>query len=170
MPDEKRTGASLFRFDSVPIQDRIESIDTVRGFALLGILVVNTLFFAYPMNIALLPPVEGQIGSSDPLRDWTSWWIVSLFFQYKFMTLFSILFGVGAAIQYRRAQLSGTNFDSFFIRRMVVLLGFGILHAVLFWYGDILTIYACCGVWLLLFCRLQLRRHVQYQLMIGRQD
>ena len=151
--DEDLTN-SLFRFNSIPIKDRIVSIDTVRGFALLGILVVNTLFFAFPLNIALQPPFEGQIGSHNQFTDWISWWFVNLFFQYKFMTLFSILFGVGAAIQYQRAQLSGTNFDAFFIRRMVVLLGFGILHAVLFWYGDILTIYACCGVWLLLFCRL----------------
>jgi uncharacterized protein len=154
MSADENMNNSLFRFKSIPIKDRIVSIDTVRGFALLGILVVNTLFFAFPLNIALQPPFEEQIGSHNQFTDWISWWFVNLFFQYKFMTLFSILFGVGAAIQYQRAQLSGTNFDAFFIRRMVVLLGFGILHAVLFWYGDILTIYACCGVWLLLFCRL----------------
>ena len=81
-------------------------------------------------------------------------WIVNLFFQYKFMTIFSILFGVGAAIQWKRARLAGRNFDSFFLKRMAILFGFGVIHALFFWYGDILAVYALCGVWLLLFCRL----------------
>jgi uncharacterized protein len=58
-------------------------------------------------------------------------------------------------MQYRRAQEHGTHFVPFFLRRMLVLLGIGFIHAYLFWIGDILLLYAVLGVVLLLFrnCR-----------------
>ena len=137
-------------FGSVAPAERIESIDALRGFALLGILVVNTLFFALPVGVGLSTPGSGPAGTPSGDEDWLAWWIVNLLFQYKFMTLFSILFGVGAAIQFERTRRAGRSFSGFFARRMVVLLGFGILHAVLLWYGDVLAVYACCGLVLLL--------------------
>ncbi|MEC8733403.1 MAG: DUF418 domain-containing protein [Planctomycetota bacterium] len=135
---------------SVAPADRIESIDALRGFALLGILVVNTLFFALPVGVGLSTPGSDPAVTPSGDEDWLAWWIVNLLFEYKFMTLFSILFGVGAAIQFDRTRRAGRSFSGFFARRMVVLLGFGILHAVLLWYGDVLAIYACCGLVLLL--------------------
>ena len=147
----------LFQFRSVSSSERLISIDALRGFALIGILVVNTLFFAFPLITALSPPWADNGETAGSTGDWTSWWIINLFFQYKFMTIFSILFGVGAAIQWNRARLAGKNFDSFFLKRLVVLFGFGVIHALFFWYGDILAVYALCGVWLLLFCRLSNR-------------
>ena len=80
MADE-RSGGGSSSFDSVSVRERITSIDTVRGFALLGILVVNMLFFAYPLNTALTPPYEGLIGSNHQFADWVAWWFVNLFFQ-----------------------------------------------------------------------------------------
>ena len=155
----------LFQFRSVQSSDRVIAIDALRGFALIGILVVNTLFFAFPLMIALSPPSSDTAETVRSAGDWASWWIVSLFFQYKFMTIFSILFGVGAAIQWKRARLAGRNFDSFFLKRMAILFGFGVIHALFFWYGDILAVYALCGVWLLLFCRLSNR--VLISLVVG---
>lgn len=147
----------LSQFRSVGSSDRVISIDALRGFALIGILVVNTLFFAFPLMTALSPPWTDNSGAEGSIGDWSSWWIISLFFQYKFMTIFSILFGVGAAIQWQRARLLGTSFDTFFIKRMAILFVFGMIHALFFWYGDILAVYAMCGIWLLLFCRLSNR-------------
>ena len=63
---------------------RIESLDVLRGFALLGILVVNSLFFAMPMMPAFLPPWENYTGIAGSTSDWISWWIVSGFFQQIF--------------------------------------------------------------------------------------
>lgn len=141
-------------FSPIAGSQRIESLDVLRGFALLGILVVNTLFFALPMVPAMLPPWINLDGIGGSTSDWAAWWIVSVLFQYKFMSLFSILFGAGAAIQFDRARAAGRSFDWFFIRRLVVLFGFGLVHALVFWYGDILALYALIGIWLLILCRL----------------
>ena len=155
--NEGKPAPPAMGFRSVVPGDRIESIDALRGFALMGILVVNTLFFALPMGVGLSTPGSGPEGTPSGNEDWLAWWIVNLLFEYKFMTLFSILFGVGAAIQFERAHRAGRSFTGFFARRMVVLLGFGILHAILLWYGDVLAIYACCGLILLLLIGLSNR-------------
>ena len=151
--EQAATKRGLFR--PVAGAERIESLDVLRGFALLGILVVNSLLFALPMLPAMEPPWSGAGAAASTTPNWVAWWIVSVFFQWKFISLFSILFGAGAAIQFDRARAAGRAFDWFFIRRLIILLIFGVLHALLFWYGDILTLYALIGVWLLLFCRLR---------------
>ena len=141
-------------FKPVSTRERIQSIDVVRGIALLGILVVNSLFFAFPLMQAMSPP-EATDASGSPILDMIAWWIMSVFFQYKFISLFSLLFGVGAAIQFARAKAAGRPFDLFFIRRLAILLAFGLIHALCFWYGDVLVLYALIGIWLLLLCRLR---------------
>ena len=65
--------------------------------------------------------------------------------------LFSILFGYGLAMQYMKAQRTGANFYTIGSRRLVILLLFGLLHAFLLWWGDILISYAFCGLILILF-------------------
>jgi uncharacterized protein len=74
-----------------------------------------------------------------------------LFVESKFFSLFSFLFGLGFAIQLLRAQERGVPFVPRFTRRLLILLGFGALHIVLVWDGDILAIYALAGFLLLLF-------------------
>ena len=108
----------------IAVNQRIESLDVLRGFALFGILVVNSLFFAMPMMPAIMPPWENYQGIAGSTSDWIAWWIITVLFQYKFLSLFSILFGVGAAIQFDRARAANQSFDWFFIRRMAVLLVF----------------------------------------------
>ena len=71
--------------------------------------------------------------------------------QAKFYSMFSFLFGWGMAIQMIRAQARGAKFVRLFVRRLLILLIIGILHATLFWTGDILTLYALLGFVLLLF-------------------
>jgi uncharacterized protein len=73
------------------------------------------------------------------------------FVQGKFYTLFSMLFGMGFAIQLERAAARGAGFGGVYARRLLALLGFGLVHGVLIWAGDILVPYALVGFALLLF-------------------
>jgi uncharacterized protein len=117
---------------------RIGAVDVLRGFALLGVVVVNTQAFAGP------PPPPA-------LADRVAAWIVTCLFTAKSYSLFSLLFGLGFALQLERAEGRGQDFIAFFRRRCVVLLLFGVAHAVLLFEGDILTLYAMLGIVLLTF-------------------
>ena len=140
-------------FRPVSANNRIASIDVTRGIALFGILVVNSLLFAMPlMDGTQLPVVEDEEGAIN--LDFIAWAVVIGLFSGKFISLFSMLFGVGAAIQFDRATSADRSFNLFFLRRMIVLLVIGLLHALLFWYGDILTLYALIGIGFLMLCRL----------------
>lgn len=127
---------------------RIEVLDGLRGFALLGILLVNINFFNESLMAISLGglPVEG-------------WWneilkaASTLFVEGKFLLLFSFLFGYGAVILFWNTEAAGRKFAPLFVRRMLALLVFGILHGVFIWYGDILTSYALVGLLLLPFLR-----------------
>jgi uncharacterized protein len=120
----------------LPGQERLESIDMLRGFALFGIIAVNTLFFAQPAAIAT---TLGYAGQPDALSHFLVAWLA----QSKFYGLFSFLFGLGFAIQMERWETRGPGR---FRRRLLVLLGFGLLHGLLVWMGDILSIYALAGM------------------------
>jgi len=143
--------AESVTFRPVSANNRIESIDVTRGIALFGILVVNSLLFSMTLLEGTnLPSVEEGQGAANLI----AWAVVTGLFAGKFISLFSMLFGVGAAIQFDRATSAHRSFDLFFLRRMIVLLFIGLLHALLFWYGDILTLYALVGISFLLLCRL----------------
>lgn len=150
--------------------ERIVAIDVVRGFALLGILLVNMAFFAAPFQVVLLD---------------TPWWpdlpdrvaeaAIRALAEGKFYVLFSLLFGLGMALQMQRAAEHGRRivgqapqaetavgyarverhdtFAGYYVRRLLVLLAIGLAHALLLWYGDILTAYALLGFLLLAFRR-----------------
>jgi uncharacterized protein len=76
-----------------------------------------------------------------------------IFISGKAMTLFTLLFGVGVAVQYDRARTGGRRPLRFLMRRLFVLLCFGVLHYLLLWDGDILMLYSLCGFALLFFVR-----------------
>lgn len=138
-----------------PIQggERYESIDFLRGAALLGILVMNIQSFSMPMAAYFNPTALGDRGSLD-----FAIWIGShLFFDQKFMTLFSFLFGAGIVVMTGRVAERGISPAWFHYRRMVALLVFGLLHAYLIWDGDILVLYAICGAIVYPFCGLSAR-------------
>lgn len=142
------THPSLPQPEMSPIQqgERIQILDILRGFAVFGILAVNIVGFATP---AFWP---GYAAPADQL-----WYnevaarLVQFFAEAKFYTIFSFLFGLGFSVQLGRAAAKGRDIRSFYPRRLWILFGIGIFHAVLFWTGDILRMYALLGFALLAF-------------------
>jgi uncharacterized protein len=128
----------------VAAAERLEIVDVLRGFALLGILLVNITAFKSPGA----PPVLGYTGS---LLDELAVFGLLVLVESKFFTLFSFLFGLGFAIQLLRAQQRNAPFGPRFARRLFGLFLFGAAHIVLLWEGDILLLYALVGGLLLLF-------------------
>lgn len=127
---------------------RIGVLDGLRGLALLGILLVNVNFFNQSlMSISMGGlPVEGGLNKVIE-------WLSNLLVETKFMLLFSFLFGYGAVLLHQRTLAENKRFGPLFVRRMLALLLFGILHGTLIWYGDILTTYALVGLLLLPFIK-----------------
>ena len=121
--------------------ERIESIDVLRGFALLGILVMNVQVFAMPQMAYFNPTAYGDLTGANRYV-----WIAGrMLADQKFMTIFSLLFGAGIVLMTARA---GTRGDARRVhyRRMRWLMVIGLLHGHLLWWGDILFHYAACGM------------------------
>jgi uncharacterized protein len=125
---------------AAPAAERIHAIDAVRGVALAGVLLANlVLAFRVPASQAYLP--------DDPAMPWLDWLIeglVEFAIQGKAITLFSVLFGVGLAIQYERFSRRPDPVR-WLARRLAALALFGLVHLTLVWNGDILTEYALSG-------------------------
>ena len=122
---------------------RIDSMDILRGLALVGILMMNIEWFGRSML---------TIGSFDPDLtglDHAAGWFVRCFVEGKFYKIFALLFGMGFAVMLLRAKEAGRPFGAWFVRRMVVLYIFGLLHMFFLWGGDILHDYALAGLMLL---------------------
>ncbi|MFO7538746.1 MAG: DUF418 domain-containing protein [Chloroflexota bacterium] len=126
--------------------ERIQIIDSLRGFALLGILLVNMALFINPIYKVLFP-----LPPDTPLMDQVVSWLIRLLAEGKFYPLFSLLFGLGFAIQFGRAQERNRRIVPLYMRRMFFLLLIGAAHAFLVWTGDILILYALLGFLLILF-------------------
>lgn len=134
------------RFGPTARGDRLVNIDFARGVALLGILVVNTTLFFGPLASLIQPlSVPGMSGADRAVA-----LLVLVLVQGKFVSLFSLLFGYGLLRQIENARDSGRSGVVFTVRRLGVLAGFGLLHALVLWHGDILFLYAVIGGWLLL--------------------
>jgi uncharacterized protein len=122
--------------------ERIVTLDIMRGFALLGILVVNMASFA---GAALEQPTTPS--------DQAAAFIVAVFFSGKFNSLFSMLFAIGFTLQLERLeQRVGEHARWVYVRRLLVLFAIGVAHAVLVWDGDVLHYYALLG-FVLMFLR-----------------
>ena len=130
----------------VPQSERIHFLDILRGFAIFGILAVNLAGFASPAFLPGYAPPD-----SMPWYDELAQTLVLFFAEGKFYTIFAFLFGLGFAVQLARAEAKGKDIRSFYPRRLLVLFGFGVLHSILFWTGDILRLYAVLGFPLLAF-------------------
>ena len=122
----------------VTSDERVQVIDVLRGVAIFGILVVNVLYFFNPWY-APMTTADSTTGEHVVK------FITNTFFVSKFYTLFSFLFGLGMAIQMSRAQAKEVPFLSLYLKRLFVLAGFGVLHGVFLWTGDILFMYAIIG-------------------------
>lgn len=127
--------------------DRIESLDVLRGFALLGILIMNIQSFSMPGAVYINPTAYGDLTGVNLIV----WTLSHLFADQKFMTIFSMLFGAGVCVFADRATAKSGKSAGLHYRRTAWLLVFGLLHAHLLWYGDVLYAYAMCGFVVYLF-------------------
>ena len=133
--------------------DRIGSIDTLRGVALLGIFVMNIPFFALSGTSFFNPPADGGFTGAN-----YAFWLVShLLFDMKMMAIFSMLFGAGVVLMAERLEAKGGKPASVHYRRMLWLLAIGLIHAYAIWFGDILVTYALVGMLVYLLRRLRPR-------------
>jgi uncharacterized protein len=125
--------------------ERYRTIDIVRGLALFGVLMVNLLtVFRVPLLEHIFSP-HTDSSRVNHLVDLLSAGAL----EFKALTIFSFLFGVGIAIQIERAESRSVNVRAFLVRRLTWLFVFGIVHLFLVWDGDILTLYAISGLLLL---------------------
>lgn len=134
-------------FQPTQLNERITTIDIIRGVSLLGILLVNIFGFYLPQ-----PYIQ--------LNNWFTEAIdiiwhqnLDIYIQSSFYPLFSMLFGYGLAMQYMKAQRTGLNVYKFIPKRLAILFAIGMAHALFLWWGDIIATYAFCGFFLFLFLR-----------------
>lgn len=130
-------------------QNRIQELDIFRGFAIFGIFMVNILV----MNVSFVYRGEWVAEQTGTIQA-IALFILENFFFGKFFVIFSLLFGVGVALQLAKSKEQGRFSNAFFIRRFGSLFLFGIAHILFIWSGDILHIYGALGFLLLLFFRL----------------
>ncbi|MFC9440731.1 DUF418 domain-containing protein [Nocardia sp. NPDC057030] len=116
---------------------RIYDVDALRGFALLGIFIVNITFMSsgYPGNLVTDPAFDSPL--DDLVRA-----LSSVFVDMKFYLLFSFLFGYSFTLQMTSAVRAGAAFEPRMLRRIAGLFGLGVLHIVFLYGGDVLTTYA----------------------------
>lgn len=134
--------------------ERIQSLDILRGIAILGILIMNIQSFAMPSSAYLNP---ASFGSLDGINYWV--WVIShVFADQKFMTIFSILFGAGVILVTQKAEQRVGKSIGLHYKRTFWLLVIGLVHAHIIWHGDILVAYALCALLVYLFRRLSPRK------------
>ncbi|MBN8209417.1 DUF418 domain-containing protein [Bacillus sp. NTK071] len=140
--------------------ERIHSIDAMRGIALLGIFFVNMIDFHSPWMYI------------DQIAYWGDQWnqllmnTIDLFAQASFYPLFSFLFGYGFLILRNRLTARGAPFRSVMVRRLLFLFALGVIHFTFIWHGDILFTYSLCGFLLLFFVRLNGKALIQIGLVL----
>ena len=122
---------------------RIQTLDVLRGLAVLGILSVNVAAFGLPIWVEFVP--EQLSFANAPGAGWAQW-VTEVFFQQKFVTLFSLLFGVSLFLV--GGEKGDPTKTPLLKRRLFWLAVFGLLHGLVFWFGDILLLYAWCGLFM----------------------
>ncbi len=138
-PDQALTPAA-----PVSAAERIEVLDTIRGFALLGIFIMN------------MPAFNTSLFLGFDASQWPQWWdrgtetVRDVIFSGKFNSMFSMLFAIGFTIQLGRLQArEPQRATRIYLRRLFWLFVFGVVHACVFWAGDVLHMYAILGLLLL---------------------
>ena len=141
---KKECGVSAYisQNNNNALSDRIIGLDILRGIAVLGIFWMNIQSFAAPFSSYSNPMSFGDLNGAN----FWAWALAHMFAELKFMTIFSILFGVGLVIFYQRAEAKGLNAFELNMQRMLWLMVFGVIHAYVIWFGDILFLYAVCGL------------------------
>lgn len=128
--------------------ERLPVIDALRGFAVLGILIMNVKASSFPSAFEDL-----FVQRFDWIADKITYWGLEFLFHGKFFTMFTLLFGLGMAVQMSRAiaKNSEKNFPMVYVRRLLLLLVIGFIHDVFVWYGLVLLWYPVVGFLLLAF-------------------
>lgn len=129
-------------FAPIAPEERVQSLDVLRGVALLGILVVNILVYA---------PTPASA------EDWVAAKIIRITAEGSFFPLFSLLFGVGFAVFLDRASSRGAKGVVLYLRRLIALFAIAVLQIVLLDEQNILVRYAFLGLPLLVFWRASAR-------------
>ncbi|HYE61246.1 MAG TPA: DUF418 domain-containing protein [Phycisphaerales bacterium] len=122
--------------------ERIGALDLIRGVALLGILFVNIQVFGEAFGTYTVLKPEADEGSAGA----AAFCFVAVFCATKFYPIFSMLFGVGLAVQWSRAVAQGRSYTAYGVRRLLSLMVVGLAHGLLIWYGDILFAYLIAGL------------------------
>ncbi len=138
--------------EALPVSstERHFTVDVLRGFALLGILAMNIVLFGWPW-----PAYSNPLRSGGSALDRGVWFFNHLIFEEKMMTIFSMLFGAGLVLMDQRAEARGARIRGVYYRRVLLLLAIGLVHSYLIWVGDILVLYAQCGLLLYFFRNLR---------------
>jgi uncharacterized protein len=127
--------------------ERIVAMDVLRGFALLGILVMNIQSFSMIDAAYDNPRAYGDLSGAN----FVVWLLSHILADQKFVSIFSMLFGAGIILMSQRLEASGGNPTRIHYRRVGWMIVFGLLHAHLLWAGDILYTYGVCGLFVFLF-------------------
>lgn len=143
----------------VAAEERLATLDVVRGLAVLGILVMNVVEFGLPIR-AYSNPAGG--GGQEGADLWT-WFVQAAFFDGKMRALFSMLFGAGLVLIADRMERSGRGGESadLLLRRCLWLIPFGLIDRFLLqWTGDILYMYGLLGIVAIAFRKLRPRAQI----------
>jgi uncharacterized protein len=133
-------------FQPVAQADRIETVDILRGIALLGILMMNIPAFAMPEYFS-----KSFRSDTSNINFWVDA-VVTVLFEGKMRALFSMIFGVGILLFTTKKERTGKSVVGLYYRRMGWLILFGLVDAhLLLWFGDILYLYGVCGLLAFLF-------------------
>ena len=120
---------------------RITSLDALRGVGVLGILPVHMQSFAMVVAARVNPTLSGDLHGPN---GWI-WLATAVLADGKFIAIFAMLFGAGLLLLSGRGGDGPVSVESRHHRRLALLLGVGLLHAYLLWYGDMLVTFALCG-------------------------
>jgi len=144
-------------------KSRIQSLDVLRGFALLGILLMNILVFAFPFAAYSDPRIDGATEGIN-LAVFAS---MDVLVEGSMRGIFSMLFGAGMLIFLAKRDIDGDTLRGLFYRRTVLLIIFGLVNAYLFiWPGDILYTYGMAGLLLYFFRDFSAMRLAKYSMAI----
>ena len=146
----------------VKLQQRISSLDFIRGLAVMGILAANIVAFGQPGS-AYFWPGAFLVDPADP-GGW-QWIAQFVLIDGKMRGLFTLLFGAGMYLFMERAWARGST-RWLQVWRLFLLLGFGLFHFYLIWQGDILSMYAIIGALAVAFMGLQSGTQIRIGLFV----